>query len=146
MAQTLHVQLEAVGLATTRATVRLHTVLVDRPAAKGGEDRGPLGGEYLLVALGGCFMSNLLAAIRSRGSAISNVQTDVTATMDGPPDRFTDFTVTVSAERKDPDEVRKLIEIAARACAVTTTLSKAASVSFVFEGIHVDVRTHTRDL
>jgi putative redox protein len=146
MAQTLRVQLEAVGLATTRATARLHTVLVDRPEAKGGQDRGPLGGEYLLVALGGCFMSNLLAAIRARESAISNVQTDVTATMDGPPVRVTDFTVTVSAERKDPDEVRKLIEIAARACAVTNTLSKAASVSFVFEGTQVDVRMPTRDL
>ena len=134
MAQTLRVQLEATGPSTTRATARLHTVLVDRPVAKGGEDRGPLGGEYLLVALGGCFMSNLLAAIRARDAAISNVRADVIATMDGPPDRFTDFTVTISAERNDPDEVLKLIEVAARACAVTNTLSKAAAVSFVFEG------------
>jgi putative redox protein len=139
MAQTLRIQLESVGPTTTRATVRVHTALVDRPAAKGGEDRGPLGGEYLLVALGGCFMSNLLAAIRAREATITNVRADVAATMDGQPDRFTDFTVTVSAERSDPGEVRKLIEIAARACAVTNTLSKAASVSFVFEGTQVDV-------
>ena len=84
-------------------------------------------------------MSNLLAAIRAREATITNVRADVAATMDGQPDRFTDFTVTVSAERSDPGEVRKLIEIAARACAVTNTLSKAASVSFVFEGTQVDV-------
>ena len=83
-------------------------------------------------------MSNLLAAIRARDAAISNVRADVAATMDGPPDRFTDFIVTVSAERNDPDEVRKLIVIAARACVVTNTLSNAA-VSFVFEGTRVDV-------
>lgn len=112
-------------------------MLVDRPGAKGGEDRGPLGGEYLLVALGGCFMSNLLAAIRARDATVANVRADVAATMDGPPDRFTDFTVTVSAERNDPGEVRKLIEIAARACAVTNTVRKVASVSFVFEGTEV---------
>ena len=82
-------------------------------------------------------MSNLLAAIRARDAAISNVRADVIATMDGPPDRFTDFTVTVSAERTDPGEVCKLIEIAARACAVTNTLSKAATVTFVFEGTSV---------
>ena len=84
-------------------------------------------------------MSNLLAAIRAREAAISDVRADVAATMDGPPDRFTEFIVTVSAERDDPDEVRKLIEIAARACAVTNTLRKAASMSFVFEGTQVDV-------
>lgn len=139
MPQTLRVQFESVGPSTTRATARLHTVLVDRPAAKGGDDRGPLGGEYLLVALGGCFMSNLLAAIRAREAAITNVHADVTATMDGPPDRFTDFIVTVSAERHSADDVRKLIAIAARACAVTNTLRNAAKVSFVFEGAQVDV-------
>src|ERR1700741_3952697 len=139
MAQTLRVQFESVGPSTTRATVRLHTVLVDRPSTKGGDDRGPLGGEYLLVSLGGCFMSNLLAAIRAREAAISNVRADVVAAMDGQPDRFTDFTVTVSAERNDPDEVRTLIKVAARACAVTNTLRKAAPVSFFFEGTQVDV-------
>jgi putative redox protein len=116
-------------------------VLVDRPRAKGGEDRGPLGGEYLLVALGGCFMSNLLAAIRARNAAMSNVRAEVAATMDGTPDRFIAFTVTVSAERQDPDEARKLIEIAARACAVTNTLNEAASVSFVFEGSPIPTAT-----
>lgn len=137
MAQVLRVQLQSVGPSTARATVRSHTVVVDRPRAKGGDDRGPLGGEYLLVALGGCFMSNLLAAIRARDAAISNVRVDVSGTMDGSPDRFTEFIVAVAADGGDPDDARKLIDIAARACAVTNTLRAAASVSFTFEGVPV---------
>src|SRR2546428_4709664 len=119
MGQKLAAQVEQVGPATARAAVRSHTVTVDRPVAKGGEDRGPLGGEYLLVALGGCFMSNLLAAIRAREAAVSDVRIDVSGTIDGPPDRFTGFTMAVSATHGDASLVHKLIAIAARACAVT---------------------------
>ena len=36
---------------------------MDRPGPKGGQDKGPMGGEALLMGLGGCFMSNLLAAV-----------------------------------------------------------------------------------
>lgn len=57
MSHTLPVSVEHAG--PTTATARSHRVVIDRPAAKGGEDRGALGGECLLVALGGCFMSNL---------------------------------------------------------------------------------------
>ena len=50
--------IEHVTHTTARALVRTHTVLVDRGVAKGGLDLGPAGGEYLLVALGGCFTSH----------------------------------------------------------------------------------------
>ena len=139
MAQTLIAQVEQVGPATARAAARSHSVMVDRPVAKGGEDRGPLGGEYLLVALGGCFMSNLLAAIRAREAAVSNVRIEVFGTIDGSPDRFTAFTMKVSATHADAGLVRKLIAIAARACAVTNTLSAAATVTIEFEGAAVDL-------
>src|SRR5438132_13254788 len=115
MGQKLAAQVEQVGPATARAAVRSHTVTVDRPVAKGGEDRGPLGGEYLLVALGGCFMSNLLAAIRAREATVSNVRIEVSGTIDGPPDRFVTLTMAVRADHEDAALARKLIEIAARA-------------------------------
>ena len=140
MSQTLTVLVEQVGGSAARAAVRSHGVLVDRPVAKGGEDRGPLGGEYLLVALGGCFMSNLLAAVRAREAAVTNVRVDVTGTIDGSPDRFTAFTMNVSATHADAGQVRKLIAIAARACAVTNTLRRAATVTIDFEGEPVDTR------
>src|SRR5262245_25091473 len=115
MSLTLAAQVEQIGPATARAAVRTHVVTVDRPVAKGGEDRGPLGGEYLLVALGGCFMSNLLAAIRAREAAVADVRIDVAGTIDGAPDSFTAFTMTVAATHADAPLVRKLIAIAARA-------------------------------
>ena len=138
MAQTLTVQAEQIAPTTSRARARSHAVLVDRPVAKGGEDRGPLGGEYLLVALGGCFLSNLLAAIRARDAAVSDVKVDVTGTIEGPPDHFDAFTMAVSAVHAYAALVRKLIAIAAQACAVTNTLRQAAPVRIEFEGATVD--------
>jgi putative redox protein len=139
MAQTLRVEVEQIGATSATAAARSHRVLVDRPIAKGGEDRGPLGGEYLLVALGGCFMSNLLAAVRAREARVSEVRVGVSATMDGLPERFTAFTLDVSVGAGDPDDVRKLIGIAARACAVTNTLRRSAPIALAFAGSPVEV-------
>ena len=138
MGQTLTVQLDQTGAATAAARARSHTVTVDRPVAKGGDDRGPLGGEYLLVALGGCFLSNLLAAIRAREASVSNVHIEVSGTIESAPDHFDAFTMVVSATHSDADSVRKLIALAARACAVTNTLRKAAPVTIEFEGAPVE--------
>ena len=145
MSQTLTVQVEQVGPTTATAKARTHAVLVDRPVAKGGEDRGPLGGEYLLVGLGGCFLSNLLAAIRARDAAVSQVRVDVSGTIEGAPDHFAGFTMSVSATHNDSALVRKLIGIAARACAVTNTLRQAAPVSIEFEGATVDAMAERAD-
>ena len=138
MSQTLTVQVEQVGSSTATAKARAHSVVVDRPVAKGGADRGPLGGEYLLVGLGGCFLSNLLAAIRAREAAVSQVRVDVTGTIEPTPDHFAGFTMSVSATHNDSALVRKLVAIAARACAVTNTLRQAAPVTIEFEGQMVD--------
>src|SRR6185369_4355236 len=113
---------------TSRATVRTHTVLVDRGVAKGGLDLGPAGGEYMLVSLGGCFTSHLLASSHARGAAITNVRVAVTGTLDGTPERFTAFTMDVSAECSDADLARKLITVAGRACQVVNTLRQVASI------------------
>ena len=40
-----------------------------------------MGGELLLVALGGCFLSNLLAAIRAREAPIQEVRVVVEGTL-----------------------------------------------------------------
>jgi putative redox protein len=134
MGQTLSVQIEQIGEATASATTRSHRVIVDRPIAKGGEDRGPLGGEYVLIGLGGCFLSNLLAAIRARGASVFDVRVAVTGTIEGPPDHFAAFTMVVTAAHADGAPVARLIAIAARACVVTNTLRLAAPVSIEFNG------------
>ena len=125
----LHANLEQDGPSTSKATVRSHTVFVDRPAAKGGADRGPVGGEYLLVALGGCFSSHLLAAIRTREAPVSGVRVAVNGTLDGSPERFTAFEVSVDATCTDRDLLEKLVAIAERACQVIGTLRQSTPVA-----------------
>ena len=134
MSTTFKATIEHVTHTTSRASVRTHTVLVDRGIAKGGLDLGPAGGEYLLVSLGGCFTSHLVAAIRAREAAVSNVRVAVTGTMDGAPERFTAFTMDVLAECQDSALVRKLITIAARSCQVTNTLSEVAPIAMTYQG------------
>ncbi|MBI4888734.1 MAG: OsmC family protein [Acidobacteria bacterium] len=135
MPTTLRADLEQEGPSTSKATVRSHTVFVDRPAAKGGADRGPAGGEYQLVALGGCFSSHLLAAIRAREAPISRVRVAVTGTMDGSPERFTAFTLSVDAVCDDRAVLEKLVLMAERACQVTNTLRQSTPI---------DVTVHAR--
>ena len=81
MAAEIHVQLRQLSATTTEAVIGGHKVLVDRPLEKGGSGLGPMGGELFLASIGGCFMSNLLAAIRARELGISGVRTDVTGTL-----------------------------------------------------------------
>src|SRR5262249_34003612 len=129
MAKQLQASLEQIGATTSKAKVRSHTVLVDRPVDRGGADEGPVGGEYQLVALGGCFTSHLLAAIGARQFTISAVKVQVTGTLDGNPERFTEFTLSVSATCDDLESLRKTVLIAERACQVVNTLKLAAHVT-----------------
>jgi putative redox protein len=122
MAKQLCAVLEQVGPTTSKATVRSHAVFIDRPLEKGGADQGPLGGEYQLVALGGCFTSHLLAAIRARELSVKSVKVEVTGTLDGAPERFTEFAMKVTAVCEDVEELRKVVTIAERACQVVNTL------------------------
>jgi putative redox protein len=126
MPGTLTAQVNQEGASTSRATVRQHTVYVDRPVAKGGADRGPAGGEYVLVGLGGCFTSHLLAAIAARNADISGVSVSVSGTLDGNPERFTAFELVVSATSGDRETLAHLVALAERSCQVTSTLRLAA--------------------
>jgi putative redox protein len=131
--------IEHVTNTTSRATVRSHAVLVDRGIAKGGFDLGPAGGEYMLVALGGCFTSHLLGAIQARGAGMTNVRVNVTGTLDGAPERFTAFTLEVAADCGDPELARKLLTIAGRACQVVSTLRQVAPVAITYEGVPIEL-------
>jgi uncharacterized OsmC-like protein len=138
MSTTFKATIEHVTHTTSRAIVRSHAVLVDRGVPKGGFDLGPAGGEYQLVALGGCFTSHLLGAIRAREAAMTNVKVAVTGTLDGTPERFTAFTVDVIAECSDADLARKLITIASRACQVMNTIRLAAPIEISYQGAPIE--------
>ena len=133
MARTLEVQVEQAGRATSKGTARHHTIFIDRPVDKGGEDRGPLGGELLLLSLGGCFLSNLLAAIGTRSADVSNVRVGVTATIGGVPERVEAMSLHVTANYTDSELMRKLVGIAERGCLVTNTLKNAMVITIVLE-------------
>jgi putative redox protein len=133
MSRTISGAVHQVGSSTGRGSVRSHTVLIDRPTDKGGADRGPMGGELLLLALGGCFMSNLLAAIRARDAAVSDVRVTVDATIDGNPERMTAYKIRVAARYGDPAEMEKLVTIAERGCIVANTVKMAAPITVVLE-------------
>lgn len=139
MSTTFTATIEHVSQTTSRATVRTHTLLVDRGVAKGGLDLGPAGGEYMLVALGGCFTSHLLAAIRAREAAMTGVRVAVTGTLDGSPERFTAFAMDVSATCADSELARKLVTMAARACQVSSTIRPVAALQITYEGTPIEL-------
>jgi putative redox protein len=128
MPRTISVEIEQIAPSTGSATARNHTVYVDRPVEKGGSDRGPLGGEYLLISLGGCFLSTLLAAARTREADLSNVRVAVSGTIGGVPERFESIALRVSGKYPDEALMHKLVALAERGCLVTNTLKNAVTI------------------
>jgi putative redox protein len=118
----IKIQLHQVACSTSEAVLRDHRVLIDRPTAKGGADSGPMGGELFLASVGGCFMSNLLAAIKARGAEVSDVRTEVIGTMADSPARFISIEVCITAQSTSPELLERLVEISDRSCIMMNTL------------------------
>jgi putative redox protein len=118
----MRIQVRQVSASTSEATLRTHHVLIDRPVEKGGTDRGPMGGDLFLASVGGCFMSNLLAAIRARGEQISDAHLEVIGTIAESPARFSALELYVTADGANPELLEKLVEIADRGCIMMNTL------------------------
>jgi putative redox protein len=116
------VELVQLGPSTTEAHIRQHTVIVDRPEAKGGADQGPMGGELFLAAVGGCFSSNLLAAIRARGATVAGVRVKMVGILADAPVRYDAVQVHVAADCEDRALLKKLVDIADRGCLMMNTL------------------------
>jgi len=133
MPRTLEARVDQIGPTTGQGTARTHSVVIDRPVEKGGNDRGPLGGELLLLSLGGCFLSNLLAAVGSRSAEVSNIRITVTGTVGGVPERFEAMEMRVAAKYSDSEMMRKLVAVAERGCLVTNTLRTALSLTIALE-------------
>jgi putative redox protein len=122
MANEIAIQIRQTSATTSEAAIREHRVLIDRPTAKGGSDAGPMGGELFLAAIGGCFMSNLLAAIRAREAAVTDAQVEVVGVLADAPARFTSVDMFVSANYQDAALFEKLVEMADRGCIMMNTL------------------------
>ena len=125
------VQVEQMDHSASRGTARGHVLNMDRPEAKGGQDKGPMGGEALLLGLGGCFMSNLLAAAHAREVMISDAHAEIVAELADAPPRYTAIRMTVSAQCDPAEQFPKLVLIAERGCIAANTLGKAVELSVV---------------
>lgn len=133
MADRITIALHHTTGSITEAAIRDHRVLIDRPVAKGGSDAGPMGGELFLASIGGCFMSNLLAAIRAREATVENIQLEVTGTLEGTPPRFTAVALKLTANWDDRDLPGKLVEIAKRGCIMVNTLQDKLDLQITFD-------------
>ena len=129
----IKVELKQTSDSATQATMRTHQVMVDRPEPKGGKDEGAMGGELFLAGLGGCFMSNLLAAIKSREADIRNVNLTMSGTLVENPMRFSAVHLHVTAEHQDKEQLDKLIVIAERGCIVANTVKDSVDLTFSSE-------------
>jgi putative redox protein len=125
----VQVNVRQIGASASEGTARDHKAVMDRPQAKGGENRGAMGGEHLLMALGGCFMSNLLAAAQSREAEVSNVNMDISGTLESAPPHFSAVEMNISADHNDKEKMEKLITVAERGCIVANTLKSAVKLS-----------------
>ena len=125
----INVSVKQISDSASQGTARNHTVLCDRPQEKGGTNAGAMGGEIFLMGLGGCFMSNLLAAARARQSSATNFSVEVTGQVDGTPLHFTAVHLQVSADYQNREEVQKLAVIAERGCLVANTLKEAVALT-----------------
>jgi putative redox protein len=122
MASEVKIELRRISGSTSQATIGRHQLLIDRPVAKGGSDAGPMGGELFLAAVGGCFMSNLLAAIKAREADIGDVRVDVVGALADSPARFAGVVLRVAADRGDRELFERLVGIADRGCIMMNTL------------------------
>ena len=126
---TITVNLIQVDDATTAGQIRNHAIDIDRPEAKGGHDKGAMGGELLLASLGGCFNSNLLAAIKARDLDINDVAIEVSGELAEAPARFAAINMVVKSAYEDRDAFEKLVKMSERACIVANTLKDAVDLS-----------------
>lgn len=126
---TAAVMVEQISSTACRGNARGHQLIMDRPEDKGGTNKGMMGGDAVLNGLGGCFMSNLLAAAKVRNIELNNARADIEADMADAPSRFTAIRISVSAQCNPPEELNKLVTIAERGCIAANTLRGAVELS-----------------
>lgn len=125
---TVHATVTQLDHTASLADARGHRLTIDRPEAKGGQNKGPMGGEAMLMGLGGCFMSNLLAAAIARDIELHNARAEIEGDLDDAPPRYTAIRMRVSANCEPAAELAKLVLIADRGCITANTLRAAVDL------------------
>lgn len=112
------------GPTSVKTTLDLPEVIVDRPVEKGGGGTGLMGGQYLLIGVGGCFCSNFFAAAQARGVEVDGFEVAVVAEVaQDAPARFTKISLEASVKScSAPEEFEKLLRIAEKGCISVNTM------------------------
>jgi uncharacterized OsmC-like protein len=104
-------------------------VLLDRPVERGGRGLGFNGGHLMLLGLGACFKSVLLAAAEAREIEVRALRITITASEANNPFRYDAIDMKVELETEaTPDAEAHLVELAERGCQVSNTLRAGATV------------------
>ena len=126
---TVTVNVDQLDHTASQGTARNHTLIMDRPEAKGGQNKGPMGGEALLMGLGGCFLSNLFAAAASRDIELTNTRVEINGEVADTRPRYIDIHMKVTANCSAPEQLTKLVTIAERGCIAANTLVNAVNLT-----------------
>ena len=123
------IMVEQISGTASKGNARGFGIVMDRPEAKGGTNQGMMGGEALLNSLGGCFMSNLLAAAKARNFELRDARVEIDGDIAESPSRFSAIRMSISAQCNPSEELLKLVTIAERGCIVANTLKAAVELS-----------------
>ena len=130
MSVQIKANVKQVSVSASQGTAREHSVYCDRPEAKGGSNKGAMGGELFLMGLGGCFMSNLLAAVQAREVDVSDLNIELNATLEEAPPHFSAVELTITGNYPDKNTMQKLVTIADRGCIVANTIKSSVKLTF----------------
>jgi putative redox protein len=115
------------------AQIRSHRIIVDQPAAAGGEDAGPMPIELLGAALGTCVALYVKQFLHSRGLPYDQMRVEVEQFRTQNPNRIDEFVVHVQLPEALPPGYHELLERVARGCPAHNTLQHHAEVQVSIE-------------
>ena len=83
----------------------------------------------ILMGIGGCFMSNLLAAVAANQLNISDLSVDISATLEESPPKFSAIELTVHSAFSDREALQNMVVKAEAACIAINTTRDTTHVS-----------------
>jgi putative redox protein len=115
-------EVKRTGATATCTQIRGHSLVLDRPEARGGTDAGPMAGEAFLASIGGCFLNTLIVAAQARNLPLDDAVCTVTGTFLENPRRFGTIDITVECAACPSADLEHLVALAERGCMVLNTL------------------------
>lgn len=113
------------------AQIRGHRLVVDQPAAGGGEDSAPMPLELLGASLGTCVALYVQQFCQARGLPYEGMQVEVDP--QGARGRIGRFDVRVKLPEALPPQYAQLLERVARSCPAHNTLVHGSEVAVQIE-------------